>query len=229
VSGTRVIAITDVERHGWDVTLRMAERVCDAPAGKVVVLLRDYGLNARGRLQLGRQLAAIVRSMHQALWVADRLDVAALLDAQAIHLGQRSPSPERVSAARSEALLVQSSRPGTNQLSLFERWLRNANVCAAWHREEPLPRDVDALLVAPTAEGRKGRPPLSESGISELCHRLRVRDGEDASPLVFALGGVTSQNAQRWLRAGADGVAAIAAAYREPNALVQAALVDAGD
>ena len=91
--------------------------------------------------------------------------------------------------------------------------------------------DVDALLVSPLFEPRKGRPALGLGALGVLGEQLRARNR--ACPL-YALGGVSAENAASCLGAGAAGVAAIGAALApDPrpllNALERVALGDGWD
>jgi thiamine-phosphate pyrophosphorylase len=202
----RLIAITD---ESWLPASQLARRLrrlsALAAPGSVALLLRDHSLSARARLALGAALRDAAREHGQALWVADRLDLALLLEADGLHLGEAS-----VSARTARG------------------WLREGmHVSRAWHQValESAPLEelhgVDALLVSPVLAARKGRPALGLPTFGALGEQLRAR--HQAYPL-YALGGVTADNAAACLEAGATGVAAIAAALAEEPAPLLAAL-----
>jgi thiamine-phosphate pyrophosphorylase len=176
-----------------------------ARPGSFAVLLRDHHLAARERLAFGRTLRSLTREHAQELWVADRLDLALLLDAEGLHLGEGS-------------VPASSARPF---------WSRR--VTRAWHAPSlddattPELSGVDALLLSPIMAPRKGRAPLGAAALGVLGEQLRARNS--ASPLpIYALGGVTAGSAPGCLAAGAWGAAVIGAALTDDPAALVAAL-----
>lgn len=195
----RLIAISDSSVLTTDALVgRFAQLARAAKPGRVALLLRDHAASAAERLALGERLASVARSHQQELWVADRADLAILLDADVLHLGEAS-----VRAAR------------------LRSWLPNKlRISRAWHeprcdgaRAQAELADVDALLLSPVVAARKGRPALGLAALDVLGEQLRARNS--AYPL-FALGGISADNAGACLSAGATGVAAIGAALTGP-------------
>ncbi len=193
-SWPRLVAITDVTTMPpAELIVRLRGVAARAVPNTVALLLRDHQLPGRQRLELGAALRDVARSHQQQLWVADRLDLALLLEADVLHLGEGS-----VRAAVARRMLPPST-----------------GVSRAWHSagvgelEASELEAVDALLLSPVILERKGRPALGLQALSVLGEQLRAR--HQASTL-FALGGVTALNAEACLRAGASGVAAIGAA-----------------
>lgn len=196
----RLIAITDAARIGVDSTLGRARVLLGrARSGSVQVQLRDRALDARARLELGRRLLELTRATGHTLCVNDRADLAALLGADALHLGDAS-----IRAAEARSVLGP------------EIWISRA-----WHpgvvAETPEDlADLDALVISPALAPRKGNPRL---GIDGLVRARRVLAGVR----MYALGGVDASNASECLRAGADGVAAIGAVFdSDPEPLLEA-------
>jgi thiamine-phosphate pyrophosphorylase len=173
---------------------RLAER---ALSGSVLFVLRDYELALRERFALGQRLSELATSTGQRLGLAERADLARALHCTALHL---PGSALRASDARSYlGPLVFLSR-GAHDLE-----------------NEPEP-ELDALLLSPIFEARKGRPPL---GPEALARASRLSAG--AAPALFALGGVSAENAAACLAAGAAGVAVIGAALEaDPEPLLGA-------
>jgi thiamine-phosphate pyrophosphorylase len=192
----RLVAITDLTRSSAvHVLERSAELAQSARPGSFAVLLRDHQASPRERLALGRELSRLLRAAEQQLWIADRLDLALLLAADALHLGEGS-----VPARDARALL------GPDQL-----------VSRAWHDAGPLSEaalselyGADNLLLSPILQARKGRPALGLAALGAFVSSLKAR-GNTTS--VMALGGVSAGAAPACLAAGAQGVAAIAAAW----------------
>ncbi|HEY6558691.1 MAG TPA: thiamine phosphate synthase [Polyangiaceae bacterium] len=189
----RLIVITDSELVPRpELEARVTALASLARPGSVLVQLRDRTLPARERLELGRHLAKLARDHGQLFAVNDALDLARLLAADALHLGEHS-----VSTADARALLGSI-------------WISRA--C-----HDPAAAGVpgaDAVLLSPVFAPRKGAAAL---GLEGLRLALRHARGRPEPGLVYALGGVTPEHAQQALRAGADGVAAIAAALVDPD------------
>jgi thiamine-phosphate pyrophosphorylase len=192
----QLVAITDLTRMGRAQLLdRAAELARAARPGSLAVLLRDHQASARDRLALGRELSGILRGAGHELWVAERLDLALLLDADALHLGEASV------AARDARRLLGANR----------------RISRAWHDPGPLSEagwreleSVDCLLLSPIFEPRKGRAGLGVAALHALLGSLAAH-GHGAH--VWALGGVSPASAPSCLAAGARGVAAIGAAW----------------
>jgi thiamine-phosphate pyrophosphorylase len=200
-----LIAITDLKVLDADALVARFRRLASlARPGSLALLLRDHDASAKQRLALGMALREIATSTGQALWVADRLDLALLLRAEGVHLGEAS-----VSAAVARRLVGDS-----------------VLVSRAWHAttlDEAAADElvgVNALLVSPVLAPRKGRPALGVETLGVLGEQLRARNW--AYPL-YALGGVSAENATSCLGAGAAGVAAIGAALApDPRPLLSA-------
>jgi thiamine-phosphate pyrophosphorylase len=192
----RLMVITDARVAWGELLLERVERVVAlARPGSVLVQLRDRDVPIRERLALGRALRRLTRHHGQALAVNDRLDLARLLDADALHLGEHGVPVE-------DARRVWGGR----------------FVSRACHDpEQAEPGGADAVVLSPILAPRKGAPALGVGGLAAA--RARV-----GTALLFALGGVDGAGARACLAAGADGVAAIGAAIdgRDPRPLVAA-------
>lgn len=189
----RLVAVSDRSVLSAELLVARLRRLAQlARPGTVALLLRDHAASGKARLALGEQLRDIARTERQALWVADRLDLALLLEADVVHLGEAS-----VTARDARKLLPARVR-------LSRAWHRPS--CRGAERELD---GVDALLLSPILEPRKGRPALGLAALSGLDEQLRA--AHQPRP-IFALGGVAAPNAAACLRAGASGVAAIGAA-----------------
>lgn len=194
----RLVAITDLSRFPLlDVRARARALCALAAPGSVAVLLRDHAVNARERLLFGRELRQLTRDAEQELWVADRLDLALVLEADGAHLGEGSVAP-------------------TDARHLLGEHYR---ISSAWHTAPPTEpeirsqlRAVDSLLFSPIVEARKGRAALGVGALSALAAELRALR---SPPHVYALGGVSASTAADCLAAGAWGVAAIGAAWAD--------------
>jgi thiamine-phosphate pyrophosphorylase len=181
----RLIAITDTRIAPVGQLEQRLERVAaSAIAQSVMIQLRDRELPVRERLALGRRLVAIAHRHGQLFAVNDRADLALLLGADGLHLGERS---------------VEAN--DARELVGPERFISRACHDPALADR----RGADAIVLAPIAAPRKGNPAL---GLDALARARRVAAGA----LVYALGGVDAETAASCLAAGADGVAAVGAA-----------------
>lgn len=186
----RLIVITDLGvATESELESRIGAVLVAARPRTVMVQLRDNELPAKRRLAWGRRLMDACRRRDHWFVVNDRLDIAAVLGADGVHLGEAG-----VSAADARTVLA------------ADAWISRACHDPAAVMES----GVDAVLLSPVAAARKGRPAL---GVDAL---RRAREGIEAraavAPLaLYALGGVDARNAAQCLSAGADGVAVIGA------------------
>ena len=202
----RLIAITDLSVLGAEALVIQLRRLASlARPGSVALLLRDHDASGQQRLALGTRLRELTVSTGQALWVADRLDLALLLQADGVHLGEASVSATEARCLVGDRVLVSRA------------W--HAPALRGTAASEEL-AGVNALLVSPVLDARKGRPALGLGALGVLGEQLRARNW--AYPL-YALGGVCAENAASCLSAGAAGVAAIGAALApDPRPLLNA-------
>jgi thiamine-phosphate pyrophosphorylase len=185
VISPRLVVITDTTTAPVASMEQRIERLlARARPGSVAIQLRDHELSARARLALGRRLCELGRRYGAALVVNDRLDLAILLDAAGVHLGERS-----VAAADARSLLPRA-------------WISRA--C---HDPERVAdeREVDAVLLSPVLAARKGRSALGLDAIGRARARL------PSATALIALGGIDAAGAASCLDAGADAVAVIGA------------------
>jgi len=196
----RLVALTDLERFP-EPTAALGRLCALAEPGTVAVVLRDKDAGYRTRLLLGRDLRRITRDAGQQLLVADRVDLALEAEADGVHLPTDGMLPSEV-----------------------RRLFPSALISRAHHQAEGLPDSelalLGMLLVSPVFEARKGRAALGTGGLGARMTALRSRA---PGARLLALGGVDAARAPQALEAGADGVAAIAAAHAfgEQEALVR--------
>lgn len=184
----KLIAISDrrvLDRAGT--LARFAELAAFARPGSVLFQLRDLDLSLSERLSFGRELVILARAAGQTVAVNDRLDLAVLLDADAVHLGEAGIETEDV-----------------RNVVGPELWVSRA--CHSVDRAAEL--EADGVLLAPVVAARKGRTPL---GVEALTRARAALDLAGRGTQLFALGGVDAQSAAACLDAGAHGVAVIGA------------------
>jgi thiamine-phosphate pyrophosphorylase len=187
----RLVAITDRNAASAEATLeRFGELGHLARPGSVVFQLRDLELGARERLAFGRALLRTARETGQLFAVNDRMDLAVLLGADGVHLGEAS-------VATDDARRLLGAR---------------AVVSRACHEPALVAKlDADMVLLSPIIDSKKGLEPLGMAGLKAARRTLQ----ESArSTVLFALGGVSAERARECTTAGADGVAVVGAVLR---------------
>jgi thiamine-phosphate pyrophosphorylase len=190
----RLIAVSDrrvLDRAGT--LARFSELAALAKPGSVLFQLRDLELSLSERLSFGRELVSLAHAAGQALAVNDRLDLAVLLDADAVHLGEAGIETEDV-----------------RNVVGAELWVSRA--CHSVERAAEL--EADAVLLAPIIAARKSRTPL---GLDALRRARAELERRGRGTQLFALGGVDAESAAACLAAGAHGVAVIGAVLRDAN------------
>lgn len=165
-----------------------------ASCGIDFIQLREKDLSSRELETLARQALETIRSQKNSatrLLINSRSDIALAAGADGVHLRSDDIS---ISEAGSFALLASA-----DQKSETRNWL----VAISCHSEEDVCLAADAgadlVVFAPIFEKTGSRP----TGIDALHRACQYRIP------VLALGGVTPENAQSCLEAGAAGIAGI--------------------
>jgi thiamine-phosphate pyrophosphorylase len=199
----RLIVITDTTiADEGDVETRIGAVLAGAAPGSVMVQLRDHHLPDRRRLAFGERLVAACRLRGQLFVVNDRVDMAILLGADGVHLGEASVGPAEARSMLSASAWVSRACHDPSGVRLG---------------------GVDGVLLSPVMAARKGRPKLGLEGVRAARSTLSAAASSD-SPFLYALGGVDAESAAACLSAGADGVAVIGAVLdgRPPRPLLEA-------
>ena len=162
--------------------------------GVTLVQLRDKNVDARPMLELGRRLLSLLRPAGIGLIVNDRIDVAQVLDADGVHIGQLDiPYPE------ARRLLGPAKIIGVSVGSEAE-----AREAAGW--------DVDYVGVGPVYPTATKSDAGAALGPDETARLARI-SGHRA----VAIGGIDSTNAAILYAAGLEGVATISAICSAPD------------
>lgn len=165
-------------------------------AGISLIQLREKDLVARSMYELALSAASITRDSPTRLLINDRADIARACGADGVHLTTRSLTASVIRQAFGAAFLIGVS---THQLEEVQ----------AAHDQS-----ADFVVFGPvfeTTSKQKYGPPAGLEKLSEVARSV-------APFRVIALGGVTTENAQACLRAGASGVAGIGV-FNNPSRL----------
>jgi thiamine-phosphate pyrophosphorylase len=189
--------IVDVESLG---SRSVGETVAALAAGGAgIVQFRGKGLPDRRFLELAAEALAAARGAGVLLIVNDRPDVAVILGADGVHLGQDDLDPGPVRSLLPPGAVLGVS---THDLDQLQRAARDP---------------VDYLAIGPVFPTRTKAAPDPVVGL-EMVRRARALTSR---PLV-AIGGITERNARSVVEAGADGVAVISALLSQPDLAVAA-------
>jgi thiamine-phosphate pyrophosphorylase len=193
--------------------LRLLDKIAEAAShGVDYIQLREKDLPARDLESLARDAMSIINNQlrtenskrRTALLINSRTDVAMAVAANGIHLPAADVSPEEVRAAWKCGASVPFDmvRAGSaRELSRHDP-LIGVSCHSAQDVAQAAANHATFAVFAPVFE-KKDSPATRPAGLDALREACR------AEIPVLALGGVTLQNAERCLRAGAAGVAAI--------------------
>ena len=157
-----------------------------AEAGAKVVQFRHKGAYTSTTFDLAEQVGEIVRAAGAQYIINDRADVAAMVGADGVHVGQDDLPPKAVRRIDREGLVVGLSTHNEAQL----------RAGAA----EP----VDYLALGPIFATGSKETPDPVVGVEELR-----RIGSLTTKPIVAIGGITFDKAEAVFEAGADSVALI--------------------
>jgi thiamine-phosphate pyrophosphorylase len=165
-----------------------------ARGGARIVQVRAKGVSDRVLFALAQEALAAARQSGMLLLVNDRPDVALMMGADGVHLGQDDLPPAEARRLLGTDALVGWSTHSMEQLD----------------RAASEPLDYVAFgPVHPTATKRDADPVVG-------LDRLRAARARTARPLV-AIGGITLGNARETAAAGADGLAVISGLFGAPD------------
>src|SRR5690349_2880365 len=176
-------------------TDRLVQLVGEAISGGArMVQYRNKSARSELRLQQARRLITLCGARGVPLIINDDIELAAATAADGVHLGREDASLDEARAALGDAALVGVSC--YNELAM---------ALAA--------EQAGASYVAFGSFFQSSVKPAAVHAPIELLRRARA---SLALPIV-AIGGITSQNAQSLIAAGADAVAVISALFNAPD------------
>lgn len=183
----RVYAIADAGRLG---AARVADAVAAiAGAGIGTIQLRAKQLPDDELWRLAELCLERLEGWSGSFWIDDRVDLAAALPFDGVHLGQRDLEPSDARGQLPSSTAIGFSTHDAGQLDAAER--------------DPA---VDWVALGPVFPTRSKEQPDEVVGLDGL-ERLRLRTRR---PLV-AIGGIDATNLGAVLRAGADSAAVLSA------------------
>jgi thiamine-phosphate pyrophosphorylase len=187
---------------------RLLEKIEEAArAGVDYIQLREKDLSTRELESLARDAVAVLRETRSGkretkLLINHRSDVALDVGADGVHLRSRD-----ISASDARAILSRN----------VKRETRNVVIAVSCHTQSDLAlaesHGADFAVFAPVFE-KSGRPGAGLEALRKACSRVarpdpKVEAGIVHTMPILALGGVTLDNVQSCMEAGAAGIAAI--------------------
>lgn len=188
---TYLVTQGDLHERGTRATVEAA-----IEGGIDVVQLREKHATARERYELGLELREVTSEAGLPLVVNDRIDLAAAIDADGVHLGD-------------DDLPVAVARERLGEDAIVGRSVSSPEAAREAERAGADYLGVGAVFATGTKETRESE---SEIGLETV---RAVREAVDL-PFV-AIGGITAANAGEVVRAGADGVAVVSAIAAAEN------------
>jgi thiamine-phosphate pyrophosphorylase len=167
-----------------------------ARAGACVVQLRVKGLPDRAWLGMARAALAAAHASGARLVVNDRPDIALIVGADGLHVGQDDLTGTDARTVVGPNVMIGVSTHHLDQLAAVA------------------PEPVDYVAIGPVFPTRTKENPDPVVGL-EMVRRARAATSR---PLV-AIGGITRENARSVVEAGADGVAVISDLLDAPDLL----------
>lgn len=182
----RIYPITDRRITGMTHTAQVEAL---ASAGATLIQLREKHLAPRVFFEDARMAVAAAHRFGARVIVNDRVDVAAALGADGVHLGQDDLPPEAARAILGPQAIIGFSTHSVTQA------------------DEATRMPIDYFAFGPIFPTVSKENPDEVVGIEGLA---RVRSAIPDVPLV-AIGGITASNASEVIAAGADSLAVISA------------------
>jgi thiamine-phosphate pyrophosphorylase len=190
----KVYPITDRRLSG----LSHAEQVSRLISGGAnFIQLREKYLSPREFYEEAEAALKLAHERGAKIIINDRVDIALILKADGVHLGQEDLPPEAARKLLGDAAIIGYSTHNIEQAM------------------EAIRMPVDYIAIGPifnTTSKDKPDPVVTLEGLKEISHRIKDR------PLV-AIGGITYESAKTVIDAGATSVALISAVIKDPKSI----------
>ena len=182
----RLIVITDVEVQSKYTHEQLAELAC--AGGAEVIQLRDKHLSDDELARIAERVLGICDAYGAQLIINDRVQVAKVVGADGVHVGRDDMPVQEARVVLGSAAVIGTSATSADEARAAHR--AGADYIGVGH-------------VFATTSKIKPTPPI---GLETLADAAR-----NVSRPVIAIGGINESNAAEVIRAGAHGIAVIAA------------------
>ena len=187
----RVYPLTDVSLSGLSHSEQVAQLI---DGGATLVQLREKTLSPREFYQQAESALKLSRSCGAKIIINDRVDLALMLGADGVHLGQDDLPPVLARQLLGPTAIIGFSTHSVDQAK----------------RATALP--IDYLAIGPVFSTKTKSDTAPEVGLDGV---RQVRRIVGRLPVV-AIGGITEERIGEVLAAGANSVAVISAVFRDP-------------
>ena len=161
----------------------------DALRGGVrAIQLREKDLNTKDLLELAYKMRELTKKYHAKLFINDRVDIALAVDADGVHIGQKSIPAHAVRKIVQEKLLIGVSTHSLDEALEAER------------------DGADFITLGPIYE----TPSKLKYGKPIGVNTLEIVKSHVSIP-VFGIGGMKLDKVRELMETGADGIALISA------------------
>ncbi len=161
--------------------------------GVTIVQLREKNVSTREFVELGRSVASLTRKASVPLLINDRIDVAQAVEADGIHIGQND-----MDYADARKILGYDKIIGLS----IDTWEQLQDATAL---------DLDYLGIGPVF------PTTTKTDTSDVLGIAGIRKARQRSlHTLVGIGGITRENAQQVIAAGAHGIAVVSAICSAP-------------
>ena len=187
----RLYPLTDVSLSELSHNEQVAQLI---EGGATLIQLREKGLSARDFYQQAESALKVARSRGAKIIINDRVDLALMLGADGVHLGQDDLPPEFARQLLGSAAIIGFSTHSLDQAK----------------RATDLP--IDYLAIGPVFSTKTKSNTAPEVGLEGVRQVKKIA----GSIPVVAIGGITEERTGEVLAAGADSVAVISAVLCDP-------------
>lgn len=184
----RTYLVTQGDRSGARGTADVVRAAIDG--GVDVVQLREKHATARERYELGLELRDLTREAGVAFVVNDRVDIAAAVDADGVHLGD-------------EDLPVSVARDHLGEEAIVGRSVSTPEAAREAERAGADYLGVGAVFATGTKDVADDEAEIGTERVAAVAAAVDIP--------VVGIGGITADNARAVAEAGASGVAVVSA------------------
>jgi len=184
LAGTRLYPLTDRRLSGLSHPQQLLKL---SKGGATIVQLREKTLSPREYYREASESIRVARKRGLKIIINDRVDIALALKADGVHIGQDDLPPQAARELLGSDVIIGFSTHNLQQAKLSTRM------------------PIDYIAIGPifsTVTKKLTLPPVGLEGL------MQIRQAVGEIPLV-AIGGITFENSQEVLDAGADAVAVI--------------------
>ena len=171
-----------------------------AQAGIRTIQLRAKRIADRDLFREAEACTRRLEGWEGTLWIDDRVDLAALLSFDGVHLGQSD-----LPAAEARRLISDRCRIGASTHDVAQWEAARSDDAVDWIALGP---------ILETASKENPDPVVGFEGLASIAARESERFGSPARKPLIAIGGLTADTVSRALESGADSVAFLSAICR---------------